>query len=278
METESINIKTDDTGSENPNNQPTADASGTGFEAEEAKQGEPSGAENATAGTENTEENPESRKLAGKFDSTADLEKAYENLQAKLGQQQTDRQEEAGDDEKADQAAANVVNQAGLDQDELTTKFMSEGDISDSDYEALEKAGIPREMTQSYLEGLRQQANSERSEVLSTLGENSEEKFSAIQEWAGNNLSETAIDTFNRMVNSGDKEQAKMAVENLSSKYSAAMGQEPSLINTTTTQSSQDVYSSMQEVTRDMADSRYKSGDAQFQQSVQEKLRRSNLN
>ncbi len=67
-------------------------------------------------------------------------------------------------------AAQEAVEQAGLDWDELGAKISNEGDLSESDYEALGRLGIPNEVVQGYVDMVRRETQGIIDDIIDRAG------------------------------------------------------------------------------------------------------------
>jgi hypothetical protein len=209
--------------------------------------------------------------LPAKFTSAEDMAKAYAALEAK--QSQGGDTPAADADTTSQDEAAKLVTDAGLDFDALSTKFASEGALSDTDYTDLEKAGIPRAMVDAYIEGQTAIANGHRTALLSTVG--GEAGFTAVSTWAADNLEAGDIEAFNAVMDGGDMGAMKLALAGLKAGYDAAMGDEPTLLGGDNTPATGDVFRSTAELTAAMKDPRY-SKDPAYRRDIEQKLARSN--
>jgi hypothetical protein len=241
-----------------------------------------------------TPETKEEKLLAGKFKSTDELEKAYAELQKKLGEQGNKKPEESADDktkkpvdptdpnlgikkpeEKSEdeKKAQEVAEKAGLDWSELNTEFASSGQLADASYEKLEKAGIPRAMVDQFIDGQIAAAQLARAEVHNTVG--GEKEYAAIVTWAAENLAPQEIEAFNNIARGRDLAATKMAVAGLKARYDASGASDPNLV---LGDKGGGVvgYKSMTELTKDMKDPRYNS-DPSFRAQVEAKVRVSNI-
>jgi hypothetical protein len=81
---------------------------------------------------------------------------------------------------------------------------------------------------------------------------------------------------YNKAMESGSVDQAKLAVAGLGVKFSAAVGSEPNLEGGRVTSAPGDVYESMAQVTADMKDPKY-TNDSAYRAKVQAKLGRSSV-
>lgn len=241
----------------------------------------------------------EPRLLAGKYKSPEDLEKAYKELESKLGQsrpdapeaEQVDTTDEVDVDEAEPEASdakeiygdfiGTRLEEAGIDFGDMNTRWQETGQLSDADYGELEGAGFTRQMVDAYLAGLQYTATQDNelaaqqiSGIKAQYG--GEEGYAAMTQWAASNLSESEISAFNKLVNTNDPDQARLAVAGLYSQYTNAVGREPRLLGGRAPKSSGEKFESTAQVVEAMSDPKYQS-DPAFRRKVQEKLARSNV-
>lgn len=176
-----------------------------------------------------------------------------------------------GDDTADDDAEVkNVLETAGLSWDAVTDEFNTAGDLGEETRAKLEKAGFPKAMVDTYLNGIRAQIAEYDNAVYSAAG--SPEQYAAMTEWAKANLSDSDKKAFNAAVESGDVSTAKLAVEGLMARYAAGRNKTPSLKDGKSTQNgSVKPFASQAEVTQAMRDPRYKS-DPSYREQVKERL------
>lgn len=231
---------------------------------------------------DNTKE--EQKLLAGKFKSAEELEKAYTELQKKLGEKKPEQpatQKKPATDpnlaiEKKDEtqdatadAAKEAVENAGLDWDGLNSKWATNGALEDADYEALEKGGIPRHIVDQFIDGQVAAAKIARSEVTSVVG--GDEKYGELISWAAENLPAEEIASFNKIATGRDLGAIKIAVAGLKARYEAQAGSEPNLIGGDTSAGNTG-YKTQAEMKADMAKPEYHK-DPAFRAKVIAKLR-----
>lgn len=230
-----------------------------------------------------SEERPEW--LPEKFKSVEEMAKAYGELEKKLGKGNEETAEppaeEAGEeenttaDEGVEEQAQEAADKAGLDLDELTQKYWENGELAESDYEALEKAGYPKHLVDQFIKGQEAQAALIENQVFASVGGKSE--YEAMIGWAGEELSEGEIKAFNKAVNSGDMDEVNAAVKGLKARYDASVGYEPARrITSDGGRPTDSVYRSVAELQKDMGDPRYKN-DPAFRKDVEQKLGRSDI-
>jgi len=242
---------------------------------------------------------PDGQLLAGKYKSVGELEKAYKELQSKLGSREpVDNEvdnEPAEVDEEAEaeeqtQSASEIygdfvgsrLEEAGIDYNDINVRWQQTGELSDGDYKQLEGAGFTRQMVDAYLSGLQYKAAQDTAlttkEVIDVKSQyGGEQGYSEMLQWAGQNLSQEEINAFNKIVNgSNDMAQVKLAVAGLHSRYTAAEGREPRLLAGRSTRSAGEKYESTAQLVEAMSDPKYKS-DPAYRRKVQERLARSSV-
>ena len=114
----------------------------------------------------------------------------------------------------------------------------------------------------------------EEATIMESIG--GQEAFTAVQEWARDNLDQAELDAYNREVNCGDYYRARNALQSLQYAYQDNVGSEPNLIGGKLSGNSSDVFRSSQEVMAAMNDPRYLQ-DSAYTQDVQDKLIRSDV-
>lgn len=225
------------------------------------------------------EESKETRPewLPEKFKSPEDMAKAYGELETKLGQPEP-KQEEVKETKKDDLSIDNAekaVENAGLSMDTLQQEYNQSGQLNDKSYEALAKAGIPKDYVDAFIKGQEAIATQTANTLKQEVG--GDEAYKNMMTWASENLNEAEINAYNRTVNGKDIEATKLAIAGLNAKYKNAEGIEPSLARGDRPSTSNATgYRSWAEVTAAMSDPRY-SKDVAYQSDVQAKLKNSKL-
>lgn len=227
----------------------------------------------------NQEERPDW--LPEKFKSVEDMASAYNNLEKKLGGKQEEATEEEYEEQESEEApeteaseVEQVLDDAGIDFQVLQNEFNEQGGLSEDAYEALQQAGFPQNLVDSWIQGQQALNNNYQNSVHEIVG--GAEAYQEMIGWAGDNLSESEISAYDRAVSSGDIDMVKLAVAGLRTKYQTVEGADPSLLGGQSTSSSGGTYSSWAEVTNAMRDSRYES-DPSYRQQVASKLERSDI-
>ncbi len=216
------------------------------------------------------EENPEERPawLPEKFKTPEDMAKAYAEAEKKLSGGESA--------EETQEAAEQAVESAGLDMEALSAEWQTNGELTKESLDKLAAVGITEDMVQMYVAGQEATQSAAQAELLEPVG-GSEEAYNEMIAWAADNLEDGDIDAYNKVLESGNQAAAKMAVQNLAAKYSAANGQEPGRqIAGKGGNSASGTYESTADLMKDMQNPEYESNPA-FRAKVQEKLGRSSI-
>ena len=165
-----------------------------------------------------------------KFNSVEDLAKSYAELEKKLGEpkpQETPepKQEEAKTDDL--EIANKAAEAAGLNVQDLQSEFDNTGELKPESYQALEKAGIPKEYVDQFIAGQLAMRDNLVSDVKNVAG--GEDTYAEMMQWASDNLSENEKSAYNNADNSTDDESIKLDVTGVKERYEAANGIEPTL-------------------------------------------------
>ena len=226
---------------------------------------------------------------AGKFKSVEDLANSYKELEGKLGSiEQTQETEEVETSEETEQqefnaqdyygeGLASVLEEVGIDPQEISQRFVDNDSISDDDYSRLEDAGFSKQVVDTYLDGLRGVGAADADEIPADIikgikdSVGGDETYGQMQSWAEQNLSDEEGVAFNNLMDTGDAATIQLAVEGLYSRYSKSMGVEPNLYTGRPAASGPTPYRSTAEVVAAMSDQRY-GKDVTYTEDVQRRL------
>ena len=224
--------------------------------------------------------------LAGKYKSSEELEKAYIELQKKLGDSKEQEETEKASAEKETEDKPQLSEGATLITDaskeyfdngnklspETLAKFssLSSQDLikaymevqSNPEFQQ-QQAAPPAEITTSQINQIKNSAGGEKA-------------YANIVNWAKTNLPQDQINAFDEVVNTGSVQAIQLAVSGLKAEYDNANGVEGRMVTGKTAPNNGDVFRSQAELVRAMSDSRYDS-DPAYRQDVIEKLDRSDL-
>ena len=232
-------------------------------------------------------ETDENGLILGKFKSVEDLAASYKELEGKLGSQSKEETQEEATSEETEttefnaneyygEGLAEVLTEAQIDPQDISTRFQESGEISEDDYTKLEGAGFSRQVIDTYLDGLRgtsgntaEIATAEIESIKNSVG--GDDNYTKMTAWAQQNLSDQDGQAFNDLMEQGNAAQIRMAVQGLYSQYTNAMGVEPNLVTGKAATSGPTPYRSTAEVVAAMSDKRY-GKDVTYTQDVQRRL------
>ena len=231
---------------------------------------------------------------AGKYKSAEELEKAYGELQKKLGDQGTEDSGEVGDTQDTAEVESEETTEetqeappptaaAELIQSASEEYYNNDSKLSP---ETLEKFSSmsSKELVEAYMQV---QGNLPQGDLLDNAGDISdatvneiknyaggEQSYDNMVEWASNNLDQQSVEAFDSIINTGSVDAIKLAVNGLKAQYENANGYEGTMVTGKAPAQSKDVYRSQAELVAAMNDRRY-DNDPAYRQDVIAKLERS---
>ena len=224
----------------------------------------------------------EEQVYAGKYKSAQELEKAYMELQSKLGEQEkgeTEVAEKEPEDKPTLSEGATLITSATdeyyANGNQLTPETLQKFYTMSSQDQI--KAYMEVQQLPEYQQA--QQTPVEISESQVNQIKNAaggEAAYSNIINWAKSNLEAEQINAFDDVVNTGSVQAINLAVAGLKAQYDNANGVEGRMVTGKAPTNSGDVFRSQQELVAAMNDPRY-DRDPAYRQDVVEKLDRSNL-
>ncbi len=218
--------------------------------------------------------------LAGKYTNAEELEKAYIELQKKLG----DTEEEAGEpaDEQVDESEPEISPAQSLITN-ASTEYAENGKLSEEMMSKFSEMSS-QDIVQAYVD---MQANAPQAETaeLSESEVNAiknsvggDRAYDNVMQWAGDNLTPDQVDAFDNIIATGNSNVIQMMVNGLKAQYDSSNGYEGRMLSgKSANASSSDVFRSQAELVAAMSDSRYES-DPAYRNDLLEKLDRSDLN
>ena len=223
--------------------------------------------------------------LAGKYKTAEDLEKAYKELESKLGQQDTEP-EQAEPEAETESEPTSLSDNASIITEASDEYFSNEGKLSPETLQKF-KGMSSEDLVNAYIEvtnnpewsgnlpsQVEDVTESQINEVKNFAG--GEQAYSDMVQWAGKNLDQKTISTFDDIIAKGNIDAIKFAVQGLKSQYLNAVGFEGNMVQGKAPQGSRDVFRSQAELVAAMSDRRY-DNDPAYRQDVIEKLDRSDL-
>ena len=253
--------------------------------------------------------------LAGKYKNAEELEKAYKELEQKLGSQdepeaepeveaETETESETSEEEFAKgykedgtvdyskvtetygSEISGVMEKAGLDPWTISQEFHdNQGQYTPEMVKQLTDAGFSEAAVKSYFAGRAAESgytssvaditDAQIADIQTKAG--GAETYKNLVGWAQQNLSEASINAFDNVINTGTIDEINFAVAGLKAQYENATGFEGKMYTgKAPTSTSQDVFRSQAELVAAMSDARYDS-DPAYRQDIIEKLDRSDL-
>jgi len=229
--------------------------------------------------------------LAGKYKNAEELEKAYGELERKLGEQ-GNKDSETVDEAEVQESDEVSEEKKETSEDSAVTTLLNEAnkEYYDND-QSLSKETIDKfaemsstELVSAYLESLKgtqaqqeTQAAPELTDKDINVVKNSaggEAEYGKIIEWARESYEQSDIDSFNNLIATGNVGAIKLAVAGLKAQYQDANGYEGKMYSGKPPTTSKDTFRSQQELVAAMSDPRYDE-DPAYRQDVIEKLDRS---
>jgi hypothetical protein len=209
------------------------------------------------------EERPEW--LDEKFDNPEDMAKAYKELQKKMSEPKADKK--AAKKGVEEPAGAEVTTGAI---ESARNEFSESGELSDSTFDALEAAGLPRAFVEQYINGQEAMSIQQASSIQESIG--GAGNYEAMAEWASENMADGDLDAFNAIVEGPSVEQARITVKGMYAQFQAAGGKGPALVQGSTSgDSGVKPFGSTAQVTEAMRDPRYAS-DPAYRENVEKRM------
>ena len=208
--------------------------------------------------------------LPEKFNSPEDLAKSYTELEKKLSApKDTPADNEATTDENpTDDNESTIPNF-----DKFSQEFADGGALSEDSFAELEQMGYPKEMVETYIQGMQSTQEADANTVMAVAG--GKDGYKDLIDWARDNMAANELEVYNTMVANGT-DNAKMAVEWMMSKREAAGDTEPNLVSGKAQAASKDEFRSTAQVVAAMKDPRY-GKDSAYTKDVEQKLGRSSV-
>ena len=185
---------------------------------------------------------------------------------------QVDTQRESND--KALEALGKDLIAKGVDFLGAIEEYQENGELSQKTYEALEKAGYPKEVIQGFVETRKAIDNKYAQDVMNYVG--GEKDFRELQTWMKGNLSKSELDAYNEAVNGENLNAVKLILDGIQAKRVAKQGtRKATLLGGVASKSSPKGFSGRDEMIKAMSDPRY-GIDRAYTISVERKMSLSN--
>jgi len=232
--------------------------------------------------------------LAGKYRTAEELERAYGELEKKLGEkgnqdsETTNETEVSESDEVSEEKeeatetspAVSLINEASEEywsndkelSPETMEKFnsMSSQDLLAAYLEVQKNTPAPE--SEAVGEEAPDLSDADVNVIKNAAG--GEQEYENLINWASTNLPTSEIDSFDELVGTGNVGAIKLAVNGLKSQYEFANGYEGTMVTGKAPKAAGEGFRSQQELVAAMSDPRY-DADPAYRQDVIEKLERS---
>ncbi len=214
--------------------------------------------------------------LAGKFKDAEELEKAYIELQKKLGEDTEEEPEQVEETEEVEVSPAQeLISNA-------SAEFAEKGELSAEMKEQF-SAMSSQELVDAYVEmqgNLPTADAPDLTEAETNIIKNEaggDEGYTNLMQWSSDNLDAADIEAFDSLVDSCNSRWIRLAVAGLKAEMEKAVGFDGEMATGRAPTQTVDVFRSQSEVVEAMSDPRY-DRDPAYRNDVFEKLGRSNIN
>ena len=216
--------------------------------------------------------------LAGKYKDPKDLEKAYNELQKKLGEKsEPGSQKEESNNEPP--------KQESTPSDNLLDQLWEEGTNNNLKPETFDKlskmnpvdvAKLAMQQRQAFEGGgSREFTDQDVQQIHGLVG--GQDNYNNMMGWANQNVPEQEIQMYDAVMELGNPLAAYFAVQALALKYSDAAGRDGRMVTGKPPKQTTDAFKSQAEMVQAMEDPRY-NDDPAYREQVMEKLQRSDIN
>ena len=213
--------------------------------------------------------------LAGKYKNAEDLEKAYIELQGKLGEPKEEKEEPTQELE---------IEKEQEETEEPDTSFLdrlwdeAQSEYTDETMQELSKMD-PNELARQYL---KYRSDNEQPQITDNQVKQlkdvvgGEKDYEGMMVWAKNNLQKNEIDMYDRVMEKGDPTACYFAVQALKYRFDDASGIEGEMLTGKAPSNRGDQFKSNAQLVEAMNDPKYEN-DPAYRREVMEKLERSNI-
>jgi hypothetical protein len=225
----------------------------------------------------------EHSQYAGKFKSAEDLEKAYLELQKKLGQKETDEsssteenESDDGDDTEEQETESPVSKRVSFLKEASEEYYSNENQLKPETIEKL-KEMPSEELIEAYMEWQKgnpsvqaQPLSAEAAkDIVASVG--GQESYNDTLAWAADNLKPEEVAAYDNVVNSGNKDAIFFAVQALNQRYKDSVGFEGQQVSGKAPKTTVKGFRSNAELAAAISDRRYRT-DPAYRFDVEQKL------
>ena len=218
--------------------------------------------------------------LAGKYKDAKEVEKAYKELEGKLG-------EKSEPDSPKKESKNETKNEVSNEQDNILDELWEEGinnKLTQKTFNKLQKmnpvevAKLAFQQRQKQQQQQPQQREFTDRDIQSIQGlVGGKENYDNMIGWANQNMSEQEVKMYDAVMDKGDPLSAYFAVQAMSLRYQDKVGKDGQLVTGKAPKQTSDVFNSQQEMVKAMEDERH-NDDPAYREAILNKLERSNIN
>lgn len=223
------------------------------------------------------------QRLAGKYENAEQLEKAYIELEKKLGSKEkaedkpeANKEEPKEEPKEEQKKETNILDQL-WDEASSGKKFKPETLKQLTEMKATELAQMHlayRQQASKDNVGQKELSQEDVTQLKGVVG--GPENYDNMLKWANQNLNKGEIQMYDKVMELGNPLAAYFAVQALAYRYQDASGKDGQMITGKAPSPSGDVFKSQAQVVQAMSDPRYDK-DPAYRQEIQQKLERSNI-
>jgi len=217
-------------------------------------------------------------RYAGKFKSAEDLEKAYKELESKLGKKEEESSEDVSEESTADvPTEEDTPSEAAQFIKEASEEYFSNSNQLTPETVQKLKEMPSEQLIDAYLElqknatvQQQQLSDADADSILASVG--GESAYNETLAWASENLKPEEVAAFDNVINSGNKDAIFFAVQSLNQRYQDAVGFDGKQVSGKSVKNpSIKGFRSQAELARAISDPRYKS-DPAYRMDIQDRL------
>lgn len=224
-------------------------------------------------------------RYAGKFKSAEDLEKAYKELEKKLGKKEEPTQDEGAESEVESEAESSdepTEEEEPVSEEADFLRVASEEYYSNNNQLKPETIQRLKEMpsdklVEAYLNNIKNApaitpqvlTDADAKSIVDSVG--GEQVYNQTLAWAADNLSANEVAAYDNVINSGNKDAIFFAVQALNQKYQDSVGFEGQQVSGKNVRNSVKGFRSQAELARAISDPRYRN-DPAYRIDVETKL------
>ena len=224
--------------------------------------------------------------LAGKYKNAEDLEKAYVELQKKLGDKDEKEETEASNEEEVteEKDEPQEKSEAYSLIESASDEYYKNGETLSPETLEKFKGMSSQDLVDGYIQMMKNNPQTNQPEIDVTTTEinkiqnsvGGEAEYNKIVSWASQNLKENEVKAFDDLVGTGNAAAIQLGVDALKSRYEAVNGYEGRRLTGKAADTSGDVFRSQAQLVEAMSDPRY-DRDPAYRQDVVAKLERSDI-